>query len=146
MQGDKILKAVFAFLGGAAGFLWGKLDGLLLAMIGFMVIDFVTGLIVGGVNKNLNSEVCFRGLAKKMLILSVVAVAHILDTQIFQGSTSVCRSAVIGFYCANEGMSILENAGKLGMPLPGRLKQMLEQLRDKESEKDEDSSNRRDDV
>lgn len=134
MSMETILKSVCAFLGGVAGFLWGKLDGLLLAMFGFMALDFITGLIVAGVRKNLNSEICFMGLAKKMLILAVIAVAHLLDTQILQGEASVCRSAVICFYSANEGMSILENAGKLGMPLPRKLRQMLEQLRNDDKE------------
>lgn len=134
---DKILKAVSGVLGGIAGFLWGSLDGLLLALIGFMAIDFVTGLIVGSTNHELDSEICFRGLAKKMLILSVISVAHLLDTQILQGSTSICRSAVICFYAANEGISILENAGKLGMPLPKKLKDILAQLKDEEDHRNE---------
>lgn len=134
---DKILKAVSGILGGVAGFLWGDLDGLLLALFGFMTIDFVTGLIVGGIDHRLDSEICFRGLAKKMLIVAFVAVAHLLDTQILQGEASMCRSAVICFYAANEGISILENAGKLGMPLPKKLKDILAQLKDEEDHKDE---------
>ena len=83
-------------------------------------------------DKKLSSSAGFSGLLKKGLILIVVSVGHILDTQIFGGESSVCRSAVIGFYLANEGISILENIGKLGMPLPEQIRKVLEQLKDKE--------------
>lgn len=126
---EKYLKLLSAWLGGLAGFLWGQLDGLLLALIAFMALDYVTGFIAGAVQRKLNSAVGFKGLAKKAIILVIVAVAHILDTQILGGAASVCRSAVICFYLANEGLSILENAGKLGLPMPKKLHDMLEQLR-----------------
>lgn len=112
-----------------AGFFFGSLDGLILALLAFMALDFVTGLIVGIVKKKLSSEICFDGLLKKGLILIIVSIGHILDTQIFGGESSVCRSAVIGFYLANEGLSVLENVGMLGMPLPDKLRKTLEQLR-----------------
>jgi len=118
---------------GIAGFLWGSLDGLLAALIVFMILDYITGIIAGFMQKKLSSETGFSGLFKKGLILLIVAVGHILDTQIFGGQSSMCRSAVIGFYLSNEGISILENAGKIGIPLPKMLIKVLEQLRqDKE--------------
>lgn len=131
-----LLKTISALLCGLAGFLWGELDGLLLALIAFICLDYITGLIVGAVQHRLNSQVSFIGLAKKALILVIVAVAHIIDTQILGGSASVFRSAACGLYIANEGLSILENAGKLGLPMPKKLRNVLEQLRDK-SEKEE---------
>ena len=117
---------------GLAGFLWGGLDGLLAALIVFMILDYVTGIVAGCISKQLSSAVGFTGLLKKGLILLIVAVGHILDTQILGGETSMCRSAVIGFYLSNEGLSILENAGRIGIPLPKILIKALEQLREEE--------------
>lgn len=131
------LKSFSAAACGLAGFLWGELDGLLIALIAFICLDYITGLIVGAAQHKLNSQISFSGLCKKALILVIVAVAHIIDTQILGGTSSVFRSATCGLYIANEGMSILENAGKLGMPMPKKLKNVLEQLRDK-NENDDD--------
>lgn len=134
MRTEQILKTVSAVSCGIAGFLWGELDGLLVALIAFICLDYITGLIVGTVKHNLNSQTSFAGLAKKMFILVVVSVAHIIDTQILGGTASVLRSAACGLYIANEGLSILENGGKLGVPYPKKLKDVLEQLRDKSEE------------
>lgn len=132
---DNIIKTAAAVICGAASFLWGKADGMIYALLAFVTIDYITGVLVAVARKQLSSEVGARGLAKKGLILAVVAVAHILDSQML-GGTSVCRSAVIGYYIANEGISILENAGNLGVPLPKRLLKVLEQLRDNENKED----------
>ena len=114
---------------GIAGFFFGGLDGLILALLAFMILDYITGVIVGIMQKKLSSSTGFEGLLKKGLILIIVSIGHILDTQLFGGESSVCRSAVIGFYIANEGISILENVGKMGLPLPEKLKKVLEQLK-----------------
>lgn len=123
-----------SFLCGIAGFLWGSLDGLLAALIVFMVLDYITGVIAGSIRKKVSSKTGFSGILKKGLILLIVAVGHILDTQIFGGQSSMCRSAVIGFYLSNEGISILENAGRIGIPLPKILIRVLEQLREDKEE------------
>lgn len=125
----KIIQTIAAVLSGVCGFLWGQLDGLLYALIAFMVIDYLSGVIVAVFRKELSSEVGFKGIAKKVLIMGLVAVGHILDTHIL-GGEAVCRSAVIGFYIANEGISILENSAKLGLPLPKKLIAVLKQLKD----------------
>ena len=130
---DRIINMISAGFFAVCGFLWGKMDGLFYALIAFMVLDYMTGLISAYIAKKLSSEVGFRGIAKKVFILVLVAVGHILDTQILGGGV-VCRSAVIGFYLANEGISILENAGKIGLPLPEKLLDVLAQLKD-QSEK-----------
>lgn len=96
-----------------------------------MVLDYLTGLISAWIHKELSSAVGFTGIAKKVLILILVAVGHLLDDYVLGGG-SVCRSAVIGFYLANEGISILENAGNIGLPLPKKLTDVLEQLKNKE--------------
>lgn len=131
------LRSFSAAACGLAGFLWGELDGLLIALIAFICLDYITGLIVGAAQHKLNSQISFTGLCKKALILVIVAVAHIIDTQILGGTSSVFRSATCGLYIANEGMSILENAGKLGLPMPRKLREVLEQLRDKDGENDD---------
>lgn len=129
--------SVSALLGAAAGFLFGELDGLMITLIAFVCMDYITGLIVGAVRHKLNSHTSFVGLVKKALILVIVAVAHIVDQQILGGENSVFRSAACCLYIANEGLSILENCGKLGVPYPKKLKQILEQLREKDDEKGE---------
>lgn len=125
----KIIQTIAAVLSGICGFLWGQLDGLLYALVAFMIIDYVSGVIVAVFRRELSSEVGFKGIAKKVLIMGLVAVGHILDTHIL-GGEAVCRSAVIGFYIANEGISILENSAKLGLPLPKKLITVLKQLKD----------------
>lgn len=133
----EIFKAFSAVLGGIAGFLWGDLDGLLIALITFICLDYITGIVVGAAQHRLNSQISFTGLLRKALILIIIAVAHIIDTQILGGTASVFRSAACGLYIANEGLSILENAGKLGLPMPAKLKNVLEQLRDKNENGDD---------
>lgn len=131
-----IVKSISAILCGIAGFLWGQLDGLMIALIVFICLDYITGLIVGAARHKLNSHTSFVGLCKKALILIVVAVAHIIDSQLLGGNASVFRSAACGLYIANEGLSILENSGKLGLPMPKKLKKALEQLRDKDDKEE----------
>ena len=128
---DKILQTISGAICAVCGFLWGELDGLLYALIAFMTIDYVTGLVVAWIRKELSSEIGFKGIAKKVFILSLVAVGRILDVHVLGGG-AVCRSAVIRFYIANEGISILENAGNIGLPLPKKLIDVLQQLKSKE--------------
>ena len=99
-----------------------------------MAMDYITGLISAYIDKNISSSIGFKGIAKKVFIMALVAVGHILDTYII-GDSAVFRSAVIGFYLANEGISILENAGKIGLPLPKKLVDVLAQLKNEEDKK-----------
>lgn len=135
MENNIILgfKTVCAAFGGFGGLFWGKLDGVMMALLAFIVIDYITGLMVAIVNKTLNSSVGFKGLAKKVFILLLVLIANILDIHVMGGS-GVVRGVVIAFYLANEGISILENAGKLGVPYPEKLKNVLEQLKESEEQ------------
>ena len=136
MENNIILtfKIICAAIGGFCGTLWGALDGVMMALIAFIVIDYITGLMVAIVNKTLNSSVGFKGLAKKVFILLLVLIANILDVHIMGGS-GVVRGVVIAFYLANEGISILENAGKLGVPYPEKLREVLEQLKEEKNTK-----------
>lgn len=140
MRVDTFLKLLAAELLAIAGFLWGSLDGLLRALIVFMVIDYLTGIGAAYKDKRLNSSVGFVGIVRKGVMLLIVAVGNVVDTQVLGGS-GICRSAVIGLYLANEGLSILENAGILGVKWPKILQDALEQLK-KDKEDDDDDEKR----
>ncbi len=100
-----------------------------------MAVDYITGVMCAIADKKLSSEVGFKGICKKVLIFILVGIANILDVYVI-GTGSILRTAVIFFYISNEGLSLLENAGHLGLPIPTKLKEVLEQLHDR-SEKDE---------
>ncbi len=123
----------FAAFGGAVGAVMGGFDGFLYALIVFVVVDYLTGVMVAVLKKELSSEVGFHGIFKKVVIFALVAVGHIVDTHVIQNG-SVIRTAVIFFYLSNEGISILENASVIGLPVPQKLKDVLEQLKDGKGE------------
>ena len=129
------IQLVFTAVGGWLGWFLGGCDGLLYALIAFVTIDYITGVMCAVADHTLSSEVGFKGIARKVLIFLLVGIGHILDTQVI-GSGSVLRTAVIFFYISNEGVSLVENAALLGLPIPEKLKDVLEQLHDR-AEKDE---------
>lgn len=129
-----VLAVAMTAVGAILGIFLGQINGLFIALICFVVVDYVTGLISAIVNKKLSSAVGFKGILKKVVIFLVVGVANLLDVYVL-GDNAVLRSAVIFFYIANEGISILENAGELGLPIPHKLKDILAQLRERD-EKD----------
>ena len=122
-----ITDCIAAAVGAAVGFLFGEANGLLYALLAFMAIDYVTGVISAAVMHKVSSKAGFVGLAKKLLILSFTAMGHIADN-IILGGTPAVMSAVMLFYMANEGISIVENAAALGLPVPKKLKDMLDSL------------------
>lgn len=130
------IQVAFTALGGFLGWFLGGVDGFLYALIAFVVIDYITGIMCAVVDKKLSSEVGFKGIFKKVLIFALVGTGHILDTRVI-GSGSVMRTAVIFFYLSNEGVSLLENAAYLGLPIPQKLKSVLEQLHDRSEKEDE---------
>lgn len=130
------IQVIFAAIGGWLGWFLGGCDGLLYALLAFGVIDYITGIMCAIVDKKLSSAVGFKGIFKKILIFALVGVGHIIDTQVI-GSGSVLRTAVIFFYMSNEGVSMIENAGHLGLPIPKKLKAVLEQLHDRAEKEDE---------
>lgn len=125
------LQLAFSAIGGWLGYFLGGVDGLMTALIIFMVTDYVTGLMCAIVDKQLSSQVGFKGLFKKMLIVILVGIAHIVDMHVV-GTGEALRSAVICFYLSNEGVSLLENAAHLGLPIPEKLKAILAQLHNRE--------------
>ena len=109
---------------------------MLYALIAFVVIDYITGVMCAIIDRKLSSEVGFKGIFRKVLIFLLVGIANIIDVQVI-GTGAVLRTAVIFFYISNEGVSLLENAGHLGLPIPEKIKTVLEQLHDR-AEKEEE--------
>lgn len=130
------MQIILAAVGGWLGYFLGGCDGLVYALILFVAADYVTGVMCAVVDKRLSSEIGFKGICKKVLIFILVGLANILDVQII-GTGCVLRTAVIFFYISNEGVSLLENAAHLGLPVPEKLKDILQQLHNRAEEVDE---------
>ena len=124
------IQLVFAAIGCWLGYFLGGCDGLLIALVVFVVVDYLTGVMCAIADHKLSSAVGFKGICRKVLIFLLVGIANILDVQVI-GSGSVLRTAVIFFYISNEGVSLVENAAHLGLPVPDKLKDVLEQLHDR---------------
>lgn len=126
-----VCRIFFAAVGGWLGYFIGSCNGLVIALIVLVICDYITGVLCGYFDKKLNSETGFKGVAKKIVIFVLVGVANVIDVFVLK-QDGVIRTTVIFFYIANEGLSIVENAGHLGLPVPKKLKEVLEQLHDKE--------------
>ena len=137
------IQAAITVIGGWLGYFLGGLDGLMIALVIFVVLDYVTGIMCAIADKKLASSVGFKGICRKVLIFLLVGVAHIVDLHVV-GSGSVLRGAVVCFYLSNEGVSMLENAAHLGLPVPEKLKVILEQLHDREAPGDPTDNNTND--
>lgn len=124
------IQIVFTAVGGWLGYFLGGYDGLLYALVVFMIADYITGVMCAAADKKLSSEVGFKGICRKVLILMLVGIANLLDVQVI-GTGAVLRTAVIFFYLSNEGVPLLENAAHLGLPIPEKLKEILVQLHDR---------------
>ena len=131
----KIQIAITA-IGGWLGYFLGGMDGLMIALIVLMTLDYVSGVMCAIIDKKLSSAVGFKGVCKKVFILMLVGVAHIIDMHVV-GTGSALRGAVICFYMSNEGLSLLENAAHIGLPIPDKLRDILAQLHDKERTTDQ---------
>lgn len=129
------IQIAFSAIGGFIGWLLGGFDGFLYALIAFAVIDYITGVMCAIADKSLSSEVGFKGICRKVLIFILVGIGNIIDVYVL-GEAGVLRTAVIFFYLSNEGVSLLENSAHLGLPIPQKLKSVLEQLHNR-NEKEE---------
>ena len=125
-----MVQLVFTVIGGWLGYFLGGCDGLLIALVIFAAVDYITGVMCAIADQKLSSEVGFRGICRKVLIFILVGIANILDVEVI-GTGSVLRTAIIFFYLSNEGVSLLENAAHLGLPVPQKLKDVLAQLHDR---------------
>lgn len=128
------IQTILALIGSWIGFFLGGMDGMLIALIVMMTIDYITGIMCAIIDKQLSSHVGFKGIFKKVLILMLVGVANLIDVYVL-GNGSAIRGAVIAFYLSNEGVSVLENAARIGLPIPEKLKAILAQLHGKEDDK-----------
>ncbi|WP_449460732.1 phage holin family protein [Streptococcus suis] len=126
-------KVLFSAIGGIIGSIFGELDGFLYALLVFMVIDYLTGMMAATLEKNLSSSIGKKGIFKKVMIIFLVAMAHMIDLNVVKQGGAV-RTAVIFFYFSNEGLSILENATRLGLPIPNRIRNVLRQLQEEHKE------------
>lgn len=133
-----IIDSVAGTIGAVLGFMYGEVTGLFWALVAFMVLDYISGILAAISVKKLSSKVGFKGIAKKLLILVFVSVGHITDTYVL-GGIPVAMTAVILFYIANEGISIVENATELGLPVPQKIKNVLEQIKNKSGEDDNEN-------
>ncbi len=128
----------FAAIGGGLGWFFGEMDGFFYALIAFVVIDYLTGVMCAILDKTLSSNVGFRGIFRKVLIFVMVGIGHVIDTQLI-GNGDALRTAVIFFYISNEGVSLLENAAHVGLPVPEKLKNVLAQLHDRTTSDEEEN-------
>ena len=127
------IQIAFTALGGWLGYFLGGMDGLLIALLVFVILDYLTGVMRAIADHELSSAIGFKGICRKVLIFALVGVGHVLDTHVV-GTGSALRSAVICFYLSNEGVSLLENASHLGLPVPDKLKAILSQLHNKQDQ------------
>ena len=131
-----VIQLIFAAVGGWLGYFLGGCDGLLYTLLAFVALDYATGVMAAIADHKLSSAIGFRGIFRKVLIFALVGVGHLLDVQVL-GRIGVLRTAVIFFCLSNEGVSLIENAAHLGLPIPEKLKAVLEQLHDR-AEKEDD--------
>ena len=132
-----MIQIIFTAVGGWLGYFLGGCDGLLIALVVFALTDYITGVMCAIADKKLSSEIGFKGICRKVIIFMLVGIAHVLDINVI-ATGSVLRTAVIFFYLSNEGVSLLENAAHLGLPVPEKLKDVLEQLHDRAEKEEEE--------
>lgn len=130
------IQIAFTAFGGFLGWFLGGVDGFLYALIAFTVIDYITGVMCAITDKKLSSAVGFKGICRKVLIFTLVGIGNIVDVYVL-GQGGVLRTAVIFFFLSNEGVSIMENSAHLGLPIPAKLKEVLEQLHERGGNEDE---------
>ena len=128
---NNVVKSVLAAICALSGFIFGDLNGIMIALVALIVLDYISGVLAAVVEKKLSSEVGAKVIAKKIFMLLIVAVANIVDINVI-GEGHVLKSVTVIFYIANECISLIENAGRLGVPVPKKLLDVLEQLKNKE--------------
>ena len=128
---DNIFKNIMAGICTILSFLFGDMEGLMVALIALIILDYISGVIAAAVEKRLSSEVGAKGIAKKIFMLLIVALANIVDINVI-GDGHVLKTVTVVFYICNECISLIENAGRIGVPVPKKLLDVLEQLRDKD--------------
>ena len=128
---DNIFKQIMAAVCTLISFLFWDIEGMMVALIALIVLDYISGVIAAAVEKRLSSGVGAKGIAKKIFMLLIVALANIVDTSVI-GDGHVLKTVTVVFYICNECISLIENAGRIGVPVPKKLLDVLEQLRDRD--------------
>lgn len=134
---ERVFKVAMTALGAVIGAFLGNVDGLIITLLVIAVCDYMTGVAVAIAEKKLSSDIGFKGIARKILMFAIVGIANLIDVYVLKQG-SVIRTAAIFFYISNEGISLLENGSKLGLPIPEKLKAVLMQLKDKDNPRDEE--------
>ena len=128
---DNIFKNILAGVCTVLSFLFGDMEGMMIALVALIILDYISGVIAAAAEKRLSSEIGARGIAKKIFMLLIVALANIVDINVV-GDGHVLKTVTVVFYICNECISLIENAGRIGVPVPKKLLDVLEQLRDKD--------------
>ena len=131
-----VIQVILSAIAGSLGYFVGGFDSMIYALLVFVIIDYITGVMCAIADKTVSSAIGFKGICRKVLIFLLVGVANILDVQVI-GTGSALRTAIIFFYLSNEGISLLENAAHLGLPVPKKIKTVLEQLHDRSQKEEE---------
>lgn len=134
----KIFKIAATAIGAVIGGFLGNIDGLIITLLVIAACDYAAGVAVAIIEKKLSSNVGFKGIARKILMFAIVGIANLIDVYVLKQG-SVIRTAAIFFYISNEGISLLENGSKLGLPIPEKLKAVLIQLKDKDNPHDKEA-------
>lgn len=124
-----LLQAVCTFIGAFIGHYIGGFDGIIYTLLIFIVADYITGVLVAIIQQKLSSEIGYKGISKKVLIFMLIGIGHAIDSYV-TGQQGAIRTAIAFFYLVNEGISIIENYTKIGLPIPQKLKNVLKELYD----------------
>ena len=135
----QIIKVAFATIGASVSYFVGGTDGFLYTLIAMVTVDYITGVMSAVVTKTLSSEKGYKGIFHKILIFALVGIGNMLDVHILKNG-SIIRTAVVFYYIANEGISILENCTEIGLPVPKKLREVLMQLKQNQEEEEEDGN------
>ena len=125
----EVFAFIFTLMGSFLGFYFGEIDALVYSLLCFVIADYITGILRAGVDGKLSSKIGFKGIAKKIMIFILVGIGNLCDKNLIK-SEPMIKTAIIFFYIANEGLSILENCLALGLPIPMKLKVLLEQFKE----------------
>ena len=128
---DNIFKSILAWICTIISFLFGDMEGLMVALIALIILDYISGVIAAAAEKRLSSEMGAKGIAKKIFMLLIVALANIVDINVI-GDGHVLKTVTVVFYICNECISLIENAGRIGVPVPKKLLDVLEQLKNRD--------------
>lgn len=136
-EGMSVWHGILTTVGGFFGWFLGGMNGFIYALLAFVIVDYITGVAAAFIEKRVSSSVGYKGIIRKVMIFVLVGIGNIIDTEVIQNGSAV-RTAIAFFYLSNEGISILENASVIGLPIPKKLRSVLEQLKEESGEEEEE--------